>query len=221
MPLSALALAGPVFSAIKGIGQKSKANKLKQSDFDYMPPGLLENKALDQQQAYSRQAPGTALAAQQAQRAQANTIAAGQRMYGGDTNKMGAVVSQAQGAADNANAQNAVRGQQFSENAFGRLRSDNSAIGAQQRQNYNDYWDAKSKLLYASDQNIGNAINNASVLGQSAIGGGRAGRAGAGTGGTNYNSVGYPPGFTNPFYNQYGNPQFNNPYINYSGYGRN
>lgn len=193
-----LAAIPAIVQGIKGIGQRNRARRLKQSDFDYMPLALQENKALAQQQAYSRRAPGAALAEENIRRNQANTIAAAQRMYGGDTNKMGAVVSGAGIHANDATRQVAAMGQQFSEGAFSRLQQTNNAMAGQQRQNYNDFMKTKSALLYASDQNIFNAVNNSASAGLAYLSG-KKGNSWMGNIGQNQyqqqNYYGYPPNY--------------------------
>jgi hypothetical protein len=105
--------------AIKASQQRREARKLKEST--YMPPELAMNRDLAQLQAYSRRAPGQAKAEENIRRAQANTLSAIERSAGGSADKVaaGAIGSQlaAQEGIDQAN----VRGQQFSENAFGRI----------------------------------------------------------------------------------------------------
>lgn len=209
----ALAAAPALMQGIQGLSQRNKAKRLKQSDFDFMPLGLKENKALSQQQAYSRRAPGAAQAEENIRRNQANTIAAAQRMYGGDTNKMAAIASGANVHANDAVKQVATLGQQFSENAFNRLQQSNNAMAGQQRQNYTDYWKTKSALLYASDQNIFNAINNASSAGLAYLSG-KKGNSWMGNAGQYQNQqqnyYGYPPNY-NPYQQA---PRMASPYNN-------
>lgn len=159
---AAVAALPALMQGIQGIGQARKARRLNLKDFNYIPPSLQANKSLAEQQAYSRRAPGAAEAGENIRRNLATTLSAGSRMFGGDPNKMATLVGGASAKADDAAKQVAVMGQQFSENAFNRLQQTNSQIGGQERQNYNDFWKTKSALLYASDQNIFNSINNLS-----------------------------------------------------------
>lgn len=162
---AAVAALPALFQGIQGIGQARKARRLKEKDFNFIPPSLLANKSLAQQQAFSRRAPGSAEASENIRRNLATTLSAGTKMFGGDANKMATLVGGANAKADDAAKQVAVMGQQFSENAFNRLQQTNAQIGGQERQNYNDFWKTKSALLYASDQNIFNSINNLSSTG--------------------------------------------------------
>lgn len=142
----------------QGIDQKNKAGDLKKSQ--YIPPELLMNRDLANQQAFSRRAPGAAQAEEQNRRLQANQIAGAQRSFGGDANKIAAVASAATAQATDANARIAAQGQQFSENAFGRLSNANSAIARVDEQNQRDFIDTKNALNQAGDQNIFNGISN-------------------------------------------------------------
>jgi len=130
------------------------------------------NRDLAQQQAYSRRAPGQAQAEEQIRRNTANTISAGQRSFGGDANKAAAVTSAANAQANDATARLAGQGQQFSENAFGRLSGANMAIAGQKRQNRNEFNSAKAELISASNQNIFNGISNVASAGLTAYYGG-------------------------------------------------
>jgi hypothetical protein len=151
------------FQIGQGIYQKSQAKKLKESTF--IPPELLMNRDLAQQQAFSRRAPGAAQAESNVRRNLATTIAAGQRSFGGDANKVAAITAGANAQANDANAQIAAQGQQFSENAFGRIAQANNGIAAQKRQNRMEFNAAKAELLSSSNQNIFNGINNAASAG--------------------------------------------------------
>lgn len=152
-----------IYQGVKGIVQKNQASNLKESTF--IPPELIMNKDLARQQAQSRRSPGQARSESLTQRAQANQISAAERNYGGDTNKVAAITSAATAQANDANARTQVQGDQFSENAYGRETQANNAIAAQKRQNHDEYNRAKESLLYGSDQNIFNGINNTASAG--------------------------------------------------------
>jgi len=169
LPL-ALSLLPAAFQVGQGFYQKSQAKKLKESTF--VPPELLMNRDLANQQAYSRRAPGQAFAEEQIRRNTANTISAGQRSFGGDANKAAAVASAANAQANDATARLAGQGAQFSEQAFGRMANANQAIAGQKRQNRNEFNAAKSELLAASNQNLFNGISNAASAGLTAYLGG-------------------------------------------------
>ncbi len=160
---------------IQGIGQRIKANNLKESTF--IPPELQMNQQLAQQQAFSRRAPGAANAESMNRRAASNQISAGQRSFGGDANKSAAVTAGAVGQLNDANARIASQGEQFSEGAYGRLANANAGIANQKRQNRDEYNRAKEALLYGSDQNLFNAANN---IGTSVIAGVQSGDIGGG-----------------------------------------
>jgi hypothetical protein len=162
LPL-ALSLLPAAYQIGQGIYQKSQAKKLKESTF--VPPELTMNRDLAQQQAFSRRAPGQGFAEEQIRRNTANTISAGQRSFGGDANKAAAVASAANAQANDATSRLAAQGQQFSENALGRLSGANMAIAGQKRQNRNEFNAAKSQLIAASNQNIFNGISNAASAG--------------------------------------------------------
>ncbi|MFO0447637.1 MAG: hypothetical protein ACK52I_02915 [Pseudomonadota bacterium] len=146
-----------------GILQKVQANNLKKSN--YVPPELLMNKDLASQQAFSRRAPGAAQAEEQNRRATANQISAAMRMYGGDANKIGAVASAATAGAQDANARIQAQGQQFSENAFGRLSNANNAIAQQDRINQEQYLQTKNALDNAGNTNIFSGVSNLATAG--------------------------------------------------------
>lgn len=156
----AASLLPAAYQGIKGLVQKGQANNLQESK--YIPPELLANKDLFTQQAFSKRAPGSANAESMARRSAANAIAAGQRSFGGDANKMAAVAGSATGQLNDANARITSQGEQFSNDAIGRLANTNTAIAGQQRQNRDEFNRAKEALKYSSDQNIFNSINNAS-----------------------------------------------------------
>lgn len=148
---------------IGGLLQKNKANNLKKSN--YVPPQLLMNKDLAAQQAYSRRAPGSAFAEEQNRRGQANQIASAQRSFGGDANKIAAVTAGAMAQTQDANSRIAAQGQQFSENAFGRLSNANTALAANDRQNQSDYLQTKNALDNAGNTNIFGGISNLATAG--------------------------------------------------------
>ncbi len=158
-----LAAAQGIYQGIKGIRQKRQAKKLKESTF--IPPELLMNRNLAMQQAYSRRAPGQGNAEQLNSRVLANQIAAGQRSAGGDANKMAAITAAAAGQANDANARTQAAGQQFSENAFGRLSNANIAVAGQKRQNRSEYLQTKNALQASGDQNIFSGIGNIASAG--------------------------------------------------------
>lgn len=163
----ALAAGQGIYQGIKGIRQKRQAKKLKESK--WIPEELLMNRDLAKQQAYSRRAPGQAQAEENVRRTQANTIAAAQRSAGGDANKLAAIASGAAGQSNDANARISAQGQEFSENAFGRLGYANTAIAGQKRQNRAEYLEAKNALNAAGDQNIFNSIGNIASAGIAGI----------------------------------------------------
>lgn len=158
-----LAAAPAVYQLGKGLLQKRQAKKLKESTF--VPKELTMNRDLATQQAYSRRAPGQAVAEENVRRATANQISAGQRLAGGNINKSAAITSAATAQADDANRSIAAQGQSFSEGAFNRLGNANNAIAGQKRANRDAYTSAKAALLGASDQNIFNSVNNLSTAG--------------------------------------------------------
>jgi hypothetical protein len=162
----AASLLPAAFQGIQGLFQKKRANDLQESKF--IPPELLMNKDLATQQAYSRRAPGQAQAEQNIRRIQANQISASQRTFGGNANKQAAIAAGASAQADQANQGVATMGQQFSEGAFGRLSNANLGIAQQKRQNRDEFNRAKESLLYASDQNLFNGVNNAASAGLTA-----------------------------------------------------
>ena len=176
-----LAAAHGIYQGIKGIRQKNQAKKLKESTF--IPEELLMNRELAKQQAFSRRAPGQSNAEENTRRTMANQISAGQRMAGGDVNKLAAITAAAGGQANDANARLAAQGQQFSENAFGRLSNANMGIAEQKRQNRSEYLQTKNALQAAGDQNIFSGIGNIASAGLAGIesgafdGIGKAGRA--------------------------------------------
>lgn len=163
----ALAAGQGIYQGVKGLTQKRQARKLKESTF--IPQELLMNRDIAMQQAYSRRAPGQSVAEENTRRTMANQIAAGQRIAGGDANKLAAITSGAVGQANDANARISAQGQQFSENAFGRLGYANTAIAGQKRQNREEYIDTKNRLDASGDQNIFNAIGNISSAGIAGI----------------------------------------------------
>ena len=161
-PLLLAAIPGAL-QAVGGLLQKNQANNLKKSD--YVPRELLMNRDLASLQAYSRRAPGAALAEEQTRRTQANQIAAAQRMFGGDANKVAAVASAATAGAQDSNARIQAQGQQFSENAFGRLSNANNAIAQQDRINQEQYLQTKNALDNAGNTNIFSGISNLATAG--------------------------------------------------------
>lgn len=179
LPL-ALALLPAAYQGIQGIRQHRLAKRLKESTF--VPQELLMNRDLAQQQAYSRRAPGQAFAEEQVRRNAANQIGAATRSFGGDANKVAAVTSAATAGAQDATTRLAAQGQQFSENAFGRLQNANAGIAGQKRQNRDEFNRAKADLIAAGDQNIFNSISNVATAGVTATldGGGRMRRKGGG-----------------------------------------
>jgi len=192
-----------------GINQKNKASNLQKSN--YVPPQLLMNKDLAMQQAYSRRAPGAAFAEEQNRRLAANQIAGAQRMFGGDANKIAAVSAGATQQAQDANSRIAAQGQQFSENAFGRLSNANAQLAGNDRINQNQYIQTKAALNNAGNTNIYSGINNlasTALVGMSAKGN---------KGATAQIKAKYPtmddsnPQQYNPNFNQ---PYFNQPYFN-------
>lgn len=158
-----LAAVPALFQAGKGLRQKYLAKKLKESKF--VPSELRENQALAKQQAYSRRAPGTALAEENIRRNLATTLGSQSRMFGGDAGKMVSAGAGAQARADNAGRGVMAQGQAFSENAFARLGGANNAVAGQKRQNRDEFNRAKSALLQAGDQNIFSGISNAASAG--------------------------------------------------------
>lgn len=159
----AASLLPAAYQGIKGLVQKNQAKNLKESTF--IPDELRMNQDLARQQAQSRRAPGQARSESLTQRTQANQISAAERNFGGDPNKIAAVTSAATAQANDANARTQAQGDQFSENAYGRLANANSAVAAQKRQNRDEFNRGKESLLYASDQNIFNSINNVGSAG--------------------------------------------------------
>lgn len=171
-PLLLAAIPGAL-QAVGGLLQKNQANNLKKSD--YVPRELLMNRDLASLQAYSRRAPGAALAEEQTRRTQANQIAAAQRMFGGDANKVAAVASAATAGAQDSNARIQAQGQQFSENAFGRLSNANNAIAQQDRINQEQYLQTKNALDNAGNTNIFSGVSNLATAGLLAKVGGKGG----------------------------------------------
>jgi len=158
-----LAAAQGIYQGVKGIRQKNQAKKLKESKF--IPEELLMNRDLAMQQAYSRRAPGQGQAEENNRRTMANRVAAAQRSFGGDANKMAAVTSAAAAQNNDANARLQAQGQQFSENAFGRLSNANMGIADQKRQNRSEYLQTKNALQASGDQNIFSGIGNIASAG--------------------------------------------------------
>lgn len=176
VPLAASAIPS-IYQGIKGLSQKRQARKLQESKF--MPQELLMNRDLAMQQAYSRRAPGQALAEENVRRNLANQISAGVRSGSrGDVNRTAAITSAATAQANDATRRIAAQGQAFSEGALDRLRASNMAIAGQKRQNRMEYDQTKAQLLAASDQNIFNSLSNLGTLGLVAAGtgGGKAGQ---------------------------------------------
>lgn len=162
VPLAASAIPS-IFQGIKGLTQKRQAKRLKEST--YVPPELLQNKALARIQAQSRRAPGQSVAEENIRKNLATTLGAQARMFGGDANKSVSLAAGASARADNATRGLAAQGQAFSENAYARLGAANNAIAGQKRQNRDEFNRAKAQLLAAGDQNIFNSINNLSTVG--------------------------------------------------------
>lgn len=163
LPILAAALLPAIYQGVQGVRQHRLAKRLKESTF--VPQELLMNRNLAEQQAYSRRAPGQAFAEEQVRRGTANQIAAAQRSFGGDANKVAAVTSAATAAGNDANSRIAAQGAQFSEQAMGRLAGANTAIAGQKRQNRDEYNRAKSDLMAAGDQNLFNAVSNVATAG--------------------------------------------------------
>lgn len=167
LPALALALLPAAYQGIQGVRQHRLAKRLKESTF--IPPELMMNRNLAEQQAYARRAPGQAFAEEQIRRGTANQIAGAQRSFGGDANKVAAVTAAATAAGNDANSRLQAQGMQFSEQAMGRLGQANNAIAGQKRQNRDEFNRAKSDLIAAGDQNIFNAVSNAATAGVTAI----------------------------------------------------
>ncbi len=163
LPILAAALLPAAAQLVQGVRQRRLAKRLKESTF--VPPELMMNRDLAQQQAYSRRAPGQAFAEEQARRNTANQISAAQRSFGGDANKVAAITSAATAEGNDANARIAANGAAFSERAMARVADANSAIGAQKRYNRDQYNQTKAQLLAGSDQNLFNAISNIGTAG--------------------------------------------------------
>lgn len=143
---------------IKAGQQRKAARNLKESK--YVPPELYADRDLASLQAFSRNAPGQAVAQENVRRRQATEIGAATRMYGGDANKMATILTRAGAKADDANRDIATIGEQFSNQAFNRLSGANRAIAGQKRVNRDEYNRAKSQLISASDQNWFGAFND-------------------------------------------------------------
>jgi hypothetical protein len=173
-----VSLASAIGKGIKARQQRKRARDLKEDT--YIPPELQMNRNLAQMQAYSRRAPGQAKAEESIRRAQANTLSAVQRTSGGDAARMAAASVASQGRATDALDQVNVRGQQFSEGAFGRMYGANQALAAQRRRNRDQFNQTKAELIAASDQNYFNAFSDvlngglaaASMMDPSSAGGG-------------------------------------------------
>lgn len=164
MPVSlGLAGAAGLFQLGSGIAQKIKANNVKKSN--YVPPELLMNKDLAQQQAFSRRSPGAAFAEEQNRRLASNQIAGAQRMFGGDANKIAAISAGATQGAQDANSRIAQQGQQFSEGAYGRLSNANLALANNDRQNQNQYVQTKAALNNAGNTNLFSGVSNLASAG--------------------------------------------------------
>ncbi len=159
----AIAAIPALAQTIGGFFQKNEANNLKKSN--YIPPELLMNRDLAKQQAYSRRAPGAAQSEERIRRNQANQIAGAQRMFGGDANKIAAVAAGSTAQANDASAQVQAQGDQFSENAFGRLSNANNAIAQNDRQNQAEYLQTKNALDNAGNTNLFSGINNLATAG--------------------------------------------------------
>ena len=144
--------------AIKAHQQRKEARKLQESKF--VPPELMMNRDLAQLQAYSQRAPGSAQAESNIRRSQANSLAAGLKNSGGSAVKAAANAVASQGVANDALARVDAAGEQFTQNALGRLANANIGIASQKRQNRDEYNRAKSQLLAASDQNYFNSFND-------------------------------------------------------------
>lgn len=153
-----VALASGIGKAIKAGQQRRRARRLKEDKF--MPPELTMNRDLAQMQAFSKRAPGQAKAEENIRRSQSNTLSAIQRTSGGDAARMASAAVASQGAATDAMDRVNVRGQEFSDGAFGRMYGANQAIGAQKRRNRDQFNQTKAELIAASDQNYFNAFND-------------------------------------------------------------
>lgn len=158
-----LALLPAAFQLGQGIYQNAEANKLKEST--YIPPQLRMKRELAQQQAFSRRAPGAALAEEQNRRNLATSLSAARRNFGGDVNKIAAISSAAGAQAQDANARIAAQGQQFSENAFARIGQADSEIAGVQERNRRQYEQTKAELYRASGQNLFGGISNVATFG--------------------------------------------------------
>lgn len=161
--LLASTLLPAAFQAAQSLVQRNRAKHLKEST--YVPPELLMNRDLAAQQAYSRRAPGQGQSEELIRRNLATQIAAGTRSAGGDTNKAAAITAAATARADDSVRGLQAQGQQFSENAFGRMAQSNMAIAGQKRQNRDEFNRTKSDLIAASDQNMFNAISGVGSAG--------------------------------------------------------
>lgn len=192
IPLIAAGVAAGA-KAIKAGQQRRKARKLRESKF--VPPELMMNKDLAELQAYSRTAPGTAKAEENIRRGQANALSRVMRTSGGDTGKIAAASVASQQAAQDAYDRLQTRGQEFSENAFGRLANANLGLAGQKIRNRDQFNQARNALVRASDQNYMNAFDtlmsgamaSASMYG----GGGGAGGGGMTAGNLNPNGANY------------------------------
>lgn len=197
--MSAILLASTLlpaaFQAAQGFIQRGRAKKLKEST--YIPAELQENKALAQQQAFSRRAPGQGRSEELVRRNLSTAIAANNRSAGGDVNKSAALNASAVARADDAVGGLQAQGAQFSENAFARMAQANLGIAGQKRQNRDDYTRTKSDLIAASDQNFFNALSGIGSAGVAfGLNGGFKGKTGQSTtqpGTPTTNNVGMNP----------------------------
>jgi hypothetical protein len=155
---SGIAIAGAVYQGYQAVKQSNDAANLKKSNF--RPQGLDENKDLAKNDVLSGRFPGQGLAEENVRRNFANQIAAAQRMFGGDANKIGAVSGGIGANANDALARIASMGSQFSQNAKQRLANATSAVAQQDQNNYMQYIQAKNALKQSSKQNAFNAVQN-------------------------------------------------------------
>ncbi len=166
----ALALLPAAFQLGQGLWQNFEANNLEESK--YIPPALRMKRQLAQTQAFSRRAPGAGQVESNIRRNLATSLSAARRNFGGDAGKMATIASAASAQANDATAREAVRGQQFSEDAYRRVGEADSEIANQQARNRMQYNQTKGELYKASGQNLFNAASN---VGTFALAGGFSG----------------------------------------------
>lgn len=164
----ALSLAPVVAQAVQAGIQNKKAKKLKPSNF--IPPAIREAESTARQIAQSTQMPGQDRFEARLGKNTANTLAAARRSTSNPAALLEAVQeadARAKGAiADNKTNLDAfkLQGQNLLSNALAKK-------GAFQQANRDAYNAAKSALTGASQQNLYNAITNASNVGVAAAGG--------------------------------------------------